>query len=193
MARKSKKTAAKDVKAAPKKSKAKSKAPDAPMPDDAPQATPEDTVGEAPTLRILAQYVKDASFENPAAPASLRSGQEPPTVDLNIGIGRQVFEDNSVEVVLGIKAVANRGGQPVFLAEVEYAGLFAFAGANMDTLEPMIAIECPRLLFPSVRQIIAQMTMDGGFYPPLRIDPPDFVGMFRDEMMRRAQAEGQVN
>ena len=143
---------------------------------------------QEPMLRILAQYTKDASFENANAPDSLRAEQSAPSIGINIEIGRQMMDDNTVEVVLMLSAKAERDGKPVFLCELEYAGLFAFSGISEEQLQPMILIECPRLLFPFARQIMADMTQNGG-YPPILLDPPDFAAMFRDEMMRRAAAQ----
>jgi preprotein translocase subunit SecB len=146
---------------------------------------------KAPMLSVLAQYTKDQSFENPNAPDSLRSGLSAPEIQINIEIGRQMLEGDNVEVTLMLKAEAKRGDTIAFIAELEYAGLFAFAGVSAEEIQPLIMIECPRLLFPFSRQIMAEMTQNGGF-PPIMLEPPDFAGMFRDEMMRRA-ADQSVN
>lgn len=148
--------------------------------DDAPQG---------PMLQVLAQYTKDASFENPNAPESLRANLPAPAININIEIGRQMMSDDTVEVVLMLKCEARREDQVAFLAEVEYAGLFAFQGIGVEEVQPMIMIECPRLLFPFARQIMAEMTQNGG-YPPIMLEPPDFAAMFREEMMRRASEAG---
>jgi preprotein translocase subunit SecB len=145
----------------------------------------------APMLSVLAQYTKDQSFENPNAPDSLRSGLSAPEIQINIEIGRQMLEGDNIEVTLMLKAEAKRGDKIAFIAELEYAGLFAFAGVSAEEIQPLIMIECPRLLFPFSRQIMAEMTQNGGF-PPIMLEPPDFAGMFRDEMMRRA-AEKPTN
>ena len=146
---------------------------------------------KAPMLSVLAQYTKDQSFENPNAPDSLRSGLSAPEIQINIEIGRQMLEGHNIEVTLMLKAEAKRDDKIAFIAELEYAGLFAFAGVSAEEIQPLIMIECPRLLFPFSRQIMAEMTQNGGF-PPIMLEPPDFAGMFRDEMMRRA-AEKPVN
>jgi preprotein translocase subunit SecB len=146
---------------------------------------------KAPMLSVLAQYTKDQSFENPNAPDSLRSGLSAPEIQINIEIGRQMLEGDNIEVTLMLKAEAKRGDKIAFIAELEYAGLFAFAGVSAEEIQPLIMIECPRLLFPFSRQIMAEMTQNGGF-PPIMLEPPDFAGMFRDEMMRRA-ADQSVN
>ena len=144
-----------------------------------------------PMLQILAQYTKDQSFENPNAPDSLRNDQEAPSINIQIEIGRQMMADDTVEVTLILKADARRGDQVSFIAELEYAGLFAFQNVQAQEIQPMIMIECPRLLFPFARQILASMTQNGG-YPPIMLEPPDFAGMFREEMMRRAAAEASA-
>ena len=146
---------------------------------------------KAPMLSVLAQYTKDQSFENPNGPDSLRSGLSAPEIQINIEIGRQMLEGDNIEVTLMLKAEAKRGDKIAFIAELEYAGLFAFAGVSAEEIQPLIMIECPRLLFPFSRQIMAEMTQNGGF-PPIMLEPPDFAGMFRDEMMRRA-ADQSVN
>jgi len=174
------------------KAKAKAKTPKAdPAPTPAPEGAPQENGAEMaqPMLRILAQYIKDASFENPNAPDSLRADQDAPQISINIEIGRQMVDDNTVEVVLMLGAKAERDGKPVFLCELEYAGLFAFGNIAEEHVQPMILIECPRLLFPFARQIMAELTQNGG-YPPILLEPPDFAAMFREEMMRRAQAAG---
>ena len=147
---------------------------------------------QGPMLQVLAQYTKDASFENPNAPDSLRTGQDAPSININIEIGRQMLADDTVEVVLMLKAEARRADQVAFIAELEYAGLFAFKGATVEEIQPLILVECPRLLFPFARQIMAEMTQNGGF-PPIMLEPPDFVSMFREEIQRRAAEAGQTN
>lgn len=138
-----------------------------------------------PMLQILAQYTKDQSFENPNAPESLRNDLGAPSINIQIEIGRQMLADDTVEVTLILKADARREDQVSFIAELEYAGLFAFQNVQAQEIQPLIMIECPRLLFPFARQILASMTQNGGF-PPIMLEPPDFAGMFREEMMRRA-------
>lgn len=147
---------------------------------------------QQPMIQILAQYTKDASFENPNAPESLRTGLDAPAINIGIEIGRQMLTDDTVEVVLMLKAEARRNEQVVFIAELEYAGLFAFKGTGVEEIQPLILIECPRLLFPFARQIMAEMTQNGGF-PPIMLEPPDFVGMFRDEIRRRAAQNGEAS
>jgi preprotein translocase subunit SecB len=178
----------------------KSKKKDAKAEDKAPAETPEaaaaaaatsaeaDAIAKGPMLRVLAQYTKDASFENPNAPDSLRSDQPAPQINIGIEIGRQMFDNDTVEVTLILKAEARREDTVAFICELEYAGLFAFAGVTMEEIQPLVLIECPRILFPFARQIVAEMTQAGGF-PPILLEVPDFAAMFRDEMVRRAASE----
>ncbi len=192
-AKTTKKPAKKAAKKAAAKTTKKPPTTNAPVETPSPQNSPEQQGNGAdaaqPMLRILAQYVKDASFENPNAPDSLRQGQPAPEINISIEIGRQMVDEGTVEVVLMLGAKAERDGKPVFLCELEYAGLFAFGNVAEDHIQPMILIECPRLLFPFARQIMAELTQNGG-YPPILLEPPDFASMFRDEMMRRAQEAG---
>jgi len=151
--------------------------------------------GAMPSMSVLAQYTKDSSFENPNAPGSMQANLPAPAININIEIGRQMMDDNTVEVVLMLSAKAERDSSVVFIAELEYAGLFTFNNISAEQVQPMILIECPRMLFPFARQIMSDMTQNGG-YPPILLDPPDFAAMYRDEMMRRAadgQGEGLVN
>ena len=162
--------------------------------EETPEAKPAEAGENAeatqmPSMSVLAQYTKDASFENPNAPQSMQSNLGAPAININIEIGRQMMDDNTVEVVLMLSAKAERDGSVVFLCELEYAGLFAFSNITPEQVQPMILIECPRMLFPFARQIMADMTQNGG-YPPILLDPPDFAAMFRDEMMRRAEEQG---
>lgn len=150
-------------------------------------AVPNEQLG--PMLQVLAQYTKDQSFENPNAPDSLRSDQGPPAINISIEIARQMMADDAVEVSLILKADAKREDKVAFIAELEYSGLFAFQNVNAEEIQPLIMIECPRILFPFARQIMAEMTQSGGF-PPIMLEPPDFAGMFREEMARRAAEAG---
>lgn len=163
--------------------------------EDAEQPATENTQSRsAPqsSVQILAQYVKDISFENPGAPDSLRDRQTSPQININIEIGRQMLDGNTVEVTLMLSASAKRDGGTVFLCELEYAGLFAFSNMDAEQAQPLILVECPRLLFPFARQIMAELTQNGGF-PPILLDPPDFAAMFREEMVRRAEVQGGSN
>lgn len=130
-------------------------------------------------IQIHAQYVKDLSFENPNAPASLQPQSEAPRIEVNVDVQAAKVADNDVfEVTLKITASGRTAGSPLFLAELSYGGLFTLQGIPEDSLHPVLLIECPRILFPFARAIIAEVTRDGGF-PPLLIQPVDFAAMYR--------------
>ena len=131
-----------------------------------------------PGFRILAQYVRDFSFENPRAPESLRIDGKP-AIDLGVEMAAQGRPDGlfELDLKLSIKATAD-DQSPVFHVELLYGGLFALQGVQPQDIEPLLLIECPRYLFPFARQIIAQATSDGGFYPPFMVDPIDFAAIY---------------
>jgi preprotein translocase subunit SecB len=134
----------------------------------------------APAIRVLAQYVKDLSFENPNAPISLREGSQP-KIDLQLDVNARAMEENGVfEVDLRISAKSERDGQPLFIIELVYSGLFGFSNIPQDALEPILLAECPRLLFPFARQVVATVSQNGGF-PPLMLDPMDFGALYASQ------------
>jgi preprotein translocase subunit SecB len=136
-----------------------------------------------PRLSILTQYVKDLSFENPRAPLGLQPGQPRPEIQIQVDVQARQLGEEQFEVVLDLNAEARAGESVVFLTELSYGGVFSIANIPADSLQPLLLIECPRLLFPFARRIIADATRDGGF-PPLMVDPIDFVALYR----RRLQA-----
>lgn len=140
-----------------------------------------------PNLGVVAQYVKDFSFENPGAPASLRARTSQPNINISIGVQSNAVSANEHEVELRIDARAVDGQAVLFAAELVYAGVFRFTNIPPENARPVALIECPRLLFPFARQIIAEATRNGGF-PPLLIDPVDFVAMYRQQMENAAAA-----
>lgn len=134
---------------------------------------------QAPSLNALAQYVKDFSFENPNAPDILaKPPQTQPQINIQVNIGARQIGDSDYEVDLQIEAKAGEGKSLLFTTEITYSGIFRILNVPADSLQPVVMIECPRLLFPFARQIIADATRNGG-YPPLMIDPIDFVALFR--------------
>jgi preprotein translocase subunit SecB len=139
-------------------------------------------------IRILAQYIKDLSFESPHAPESLRVGAQPPQIDLNVELNAQARDDGLYEAELKLTARALRDNETVFHVELVYAGLFQIIGVAQQDLEPVLMIECPRFLFPFARRLIADLSTEGGF-PPLRLEPIDFGGIYA---ARLAQGQGAV-
>ena len=142
---------------------------------------------EPPRLSIITQYVKDLSFENPRAPAGL-GGSERPEIQIKVDSRGRQLEGDRYEVELLINVDAKLGGQPVFVCEINYAGIFAIANLPADAVQPVLMVECPRLLFPFARRVVADATRDGGF-PPLMIDPIDFLGLYRRRLMEQQQQQ----
>lgn len=132
----------------------------------------------APSLNILAQYVKDLSFESPSAPMSLRPREKAPSININVNVNTNPLSETDFEVVLKLESKAVDGKDVLFNTELVYAGVFRIQGIPQEHMLPMLFIECPRLLFPFARQIVADATRNGGF-PPLMIDLIDFAQMFQ--------------
>jgi preprotein translocase subunit SecB len=140
-----------------------------------------------PQLNVLAQYTKDLSFENPNAPGSLAPQPQPPQINIQINVGANAVGENDFEVTLTVEGKAENAGKLVFSFELVYVGVFRLLNIPQENLSPMLLIECPRLLFPFAREIIATAVRDGGF-PPLMLDPVDFVGLYRQNMAQQAAA-----
>lgn len=138
-----------------------------------------------PMLSVLAQYIKDLSFENPNSPNSLRPRDTPPDIKINVNVGANPLSETDFEVELRLEAKAEDGEEVMFNAELIYAGVFRIQGIPEDSMGPAILIECPRLLFPFARQIISDSTRNGGF-PPLMIDPIDFAQLYQARMAEEA-------
>jgi preprotein translocase subunit SecB len=143
----------------------------------APAAAPIQT---QPGIHVLGQYVKDLSFENPGAPQSLRPNEKAPKLDVNVNVNVRA-QQTDFEVELKLEARAARGDDTLFIVEVIYAGLFQIRNVPTEHVQPLLLVECPRLLFPFARQIVADATRQGGF-PPLMIDPVDFTALYRRRM-----------
>ena len=145
----------------------------------------------SPSLSILAQYTKDLSFENPGAPRSLQARENAPDININVNVNANPLSDSDFDVVLTLSAEAKDGERVLFHTELVYGGVFRVTGFPQEHMLPLLFIECPRLLFPFARQIIADVTRNGGF-PPLMIDPIDFAQMFTQRMAEE-QARAQVS
>lgn len=144
-------------------------------------------------MQILAQFIRDLSFENVVAQKGAPSGEVAPEINVQVSLdGRKRGAENQYEVTTKFKvtSVNSSDKQPLFLAELDYGGVFQIEGVPEDQMHPFLMIECPRMLFPFVRRIISDVTRDGGF-PPFNMDPVDFVSLYRQELARRAQAQQQ--
>ena len=135
----------------------------------------------APQLNVLAQYVKDLSFENPNAPRSLQQQQAQPQINIQINVNAKPLAEHDFEVELKIEGRAELPNLFLFSFDLLYAGVFRLTNVPQESVHAIIMIECPRLLFPFARAIIADAVRNGGF-PPLMIDPVDFVALYRQRM-----------
>lgn len=142
-------------------------------------------------INILAQYVRDQSFENPNAPDSMRAGKDQPEMEMNIGMDARKIPseemDNLYEVVLNIKASAKRDDEDVFICELQYGVTVQLNGVPEENHHPLLLIEIPRLAFPYARQIMSDMTIQGGF-PPLMLQPIDFQALYMQRYKDEIQA-----
>ena len=151
----------------------------------APQAAPQIK------MKVLAQFVRDLSFENLVAQKGLSSGEVQPDIQVAVSLdARKRAPDNQYDVITKFKITSTNKatGDTLFLMELDYGGVFLVEGVAEEQLHPFLLIECPRLLFPFVRRIISDVTRDGGF-PALNVDTVDFLALYRQEMARRAQAQ----
>lgn len=142
-----------------------------------------------PPLIINNQYIKDLSFEAPAVPKIFEQIQSAtPDIGVNVNVQARPLDDTRFEVSLQTRAECKAGGAMAFLVELTYCGVFT-VNVAAEHLRPILLIECPRLLFPFARHIIANATRDGGF-PPLLLGPIDFVSMYQRQMQERAAKSG---
>jgi len=153
--------------------------------------------GGAPQIKmsVLAQFVRDMSFENMVAQKGLTASEVQPDIQVQVSLdARKRSQDHQFDIVTKFKVTSKNkvNGDTLFLLEVDYGGIFHVEGVPEDQMHPFLLIECPRLLFPFVRRIISDVTRDGGF-PPLNIDTVDFLALYRQEIARRAQAQPVAN
>lgn len=163
------------------------------MSDDTANGMANPEAGQQPAVRmqILAQYIRDLSFENAVAQKGLPGGEVQPEINVQVSLdARKRTPDHQFEVIMKFRVSSNNAADksPLFLCELDYGGVFHVEGIPEDQMHPFLLIECPRMLFPFVRRIISDVTRDGGF-PPLNMDPVDFVALYRQELARRQQAE----
>lgn len=142
-----------------------------------PQGAPQDAPQGPLVLNM--QYTKDLSFEVPGAPEIFATLREQPRVDLQLDVQARPIQDggNVFEVSLQIRADAKADGAPCFIVELVYCGIFT-VNVPQEQVEPVLLVECPRLLFPFARNILADVTRDGGF-PPVLLSPIDFVALWQ--------------
>jgi len=134
-----------------------------------------------PQIGVLVQYVKDFSFENPNAPRSLAPSPQQPAINIQINVDAAPMSETDFEVTLRLEGKAESQGLLLYGFELVFAGVFRIMNVPADSLQPFVLIECPRLLFPFAREIIATAVRNGGFQP-LLLNPIDFVDLYRQRM-----------
>lgn len=157
-------------------------------PSDAGGGAPGGGGGQPPQIRVLGQYIKDLSFENPNAPGGFTGDSPQINVSVDVRVPSQNGSDYEIE--LRLSADAKIGETQAFLVELVYGAVFRLENIPEQSLQPILLIECPRLLFPFARRVIADMTRDGGF-PPLMIDPIDFAALYRQRLEQQQQSQQQ--
>jgi preprotein translocase subunit SecB len=170
--------------------------PDQPDQPDAGNAAQQTSTGLAadevdqPKINILAQYIKDFSFENPLGPDAISAIADNPDVKIEISTNARPLKEGTHEVTLFIRGEARAGDTTLFIAELTYGGVFELKNVPQESLGPALLIEGARMLFPFARNIVADATRDGGF-PPLMINPIDFVSLYREQHMTQADNDGK--
>jgi preprotein translocase subunit SecB len=147
----------------------------------------------APHIGVLAQYVKDFSFENPNAPRSLAPTGAQPSINIQVNVDAAPMSGTDFEVNLRLEGKAELPGQSptmLFSFELVFGGLFRIQNVPAESTQAIVLIECPRLLFPFAREIVATATRNGGF-PPLLLDPVDFVALYRQRLAAAAPPPAQ--
>ena len=153
------------------------------------EGAPQAAAQEPPRVALLTQYVKDLSFENPRSPHSLME-QGQPQLGLNVLVKTRQLEGTTYEVALVVEADAKtEKGEVVFVLELVYGGVFTLGEVPQEAVGPMLLIECPRLLFPFARAVVANTTREAGF-PPLQIAPVDFATLYRQQLASGSQQVG---
>ena len=148
---------------------------------------------QPPNMRVLGQFIRDMSFENIMAQQGAPTDVQPDVqVQVNLDAKKRPT-DNQYETTITLKVESKNKGddkKTLFLLEMDYVGIFHIENVPDDQLHPFLRIECPRMIFPFLRRIVSDVTRDGGF-PPLNLENIDFLSMYRNEIARRAQQEGQ--
>ena len=177
-------------KAAPKAEGAKTAEKTEPAAEAAPQGAAAAGAQEqqAAQLNVLAQYIKDLSFESPNAPGTLQAPGENPTLEVNVNVQARKQADDIFETALHFEAKAANPENVIYNIELVYAGLFRLTNIPENLLQPVLFVDCPAMLFPFMRRLVADLTREGG-YPPLYLDPIDFPSLYRQNADRMQAQE----
>jgi preprotein translocase subunit SecB len=150
----------------------------------APEAGPKGAI--QPQLTVLAQYIKDLSFESPGAPQSLQGAGQNPQLKVGVNVNAGPRGEEAYEVALQLEVHAKSDEGVIYNVEMIYGGLFRLRGVPQNLLQPVLFVDCPTLLFPFLRRVLADIIRDGGF-PPLMLDPIDFGRLYAQNL---AQTQG---
>ncbi len=142
-----------------------------------------------PSMNLIGQYIRDLSFENPGAPATLMATGANPAFNVSISVGVKKQSDDVYAIELTLNAKANREETVLFNVELVYGGIFRVKNVPENQMAPLLMIECPRLVFPFARQVLASVTQQGGF-PPLMMEPVDFAAIYRQNLAKLAAQQG---
>lgn len=160
-----------------------------------PTGSPDQAAGaqaQGPVLQTLAQYLKDLSFENPSPLDTLTQPPNNPSVNVNVGVDTRHVRDVMHEVTVTVRVETKSGERTLFLIEMTYCGLFATVNIPAENVQPILRVHCATLLFPFIRQIVADATRDGGF-APLYLNMIDFAQMYQQDAARNGQADVATN
>lgn len=154
-----------------------------------------DAAAAAPQVkqRVLAQFVRDLSFENVMAQKGV-DGEVKPEIKVEVNLdARKRGAENQFEIITKLKVTSTNAGsdKTLFLLELEYSGVFEIEGVPEQQMHPYLMIECPRMTFPFIRRIVSDVTRDGGF-PPLNLEQIDFVAIYRQQLALRAQQQAEA-
>ena len=144
-----------------------------------------------PRIGLLAQYLKDCSYENPNAPQSLAKDLPAPSIDVSMDVQVQALGESRFEVALRTTATASRDTDSVFVAEVLFAGVIELCDVPEEQIQPFCLVECPRLLFPFARRVLCDLTRDGGM-PPILLDPVDFGALYERGQSQQTPPDGET-
>ena len=144
--------------------------------------------GESIQAQVVAQYIKDLSFENPNVEKLLTGPGDNPNMKLEVNVNARRMNEDLYESAIDFKAHATNQSGTIYQLEAVYAGIFRIKNIPEEALEPFLLINCPALLFPYLRRLASDLTREGGF-PPLLLDPIDFAGLY---MRRKQQESGEA-
>ena len=155
------------------------------------QNNTQDQKSQQPTvtpIKVLNQYVKDLSFENPNPDKSFQDSTDAPEMNLNLDIQAKNMEEEIFEITLHLTAEAKRSDYSLFIVDLQYTGIFQLNNVPQESVHPLLMIEGPRLLFPTVRHVVANLTREGGF-PTLNLESIDFVDLYRRQYIEPQQEQ----